>query len=286
MKFRVKLPAMAGPSRFAGTVVVTTRSPKLVPAGVFTGLVVPLKVMVVVPCMLVKLTTLVPLMLKTPVVLKVTGSALASAATIPIITVSRTPMRVVLNRRLIDCSPSFDQVDHLFGQNQLPHPFDLALAPRFKDPCFHIRGGKADVETHFIRELLLPKTTAEACRSSEKPRAEQEHAGRFGNLLGLRRSCFRAELDYYVTESRVDGYSRYHKSKSHWADEERIVRVVSGNTAVRICIRAASGSADNRLLWNNRRAHAKGANHTGCDGRAAMARSPTGRVHRTSENRI
>ena len=101
MKFRVKLPPIAGPSRFAGTVVVTTRSPKLVPAGVFTGLVVPLNVIVVVPCMLVKLTTFVPLMLKTPVVLKVTGSAFASAVARPTNTVNRTPIRVVLNRPLM-----------------------------------------------------------------------------------------------------------------------------------------------------------------------------------------
>ena len=80
MKFKVKLPAMAGPRRLAGTVVVTTMSPKLVPAGVFTGLVVPLKVIVVVPLMFVKFTTLVPLMLKTPVVLNVTGSACAAVA--------------------------------------------------------------------------------------------------------------------------------------------------------------------------------------------------------------
>ena len=80
MMFRVKLPAMAGPNWLAGTVVVTTRSPKLVPAGVLTGLVVPLKVMVVVPLILVKFTTLVPLILKTPVVENVTGSALAADA--------------------------------------------------------------------------------------------------------------------------------------------------------------------------------------------------------------
>ena len=64
----------------AGTVVVTTISPKLVPAGVFTGLVVPLKVMVVVPLTLEKFTTLVPLMLNTPVVLNVTGVAFAATA--------------------------------------------------------------------------------------------------------------------------------------------------------------------------------------------------------------
>ena len=49
MILSVKLPPMAGPNRLAGTVVVTTMSPKLVPAGVLTGFVVPLKVMVVVP---------------------------------------------------------------------------------------------------------------------------------------------------------------------------------------------------------------------------------------------
>src|SRR4026209_1826869 len=76
-KFNVKLPAIAGPIKLAGTVVVTTRSPKLAPAGVLTGFVVPLKVMVVVPLTLLKATTLVPVRLKTPVVEKVTGSALA-----------------------------------------------------------------------------------------------------------------------------------------------------------------------------------------------------------------
>lgn len=73
--FKVKLPAIAGPNKFAGTVVVTTTSPNCAPAGVFTGLVVPLKVKVVVPFMFVKLTTFMPEILKTPVVLKVTGSA-------------------------------------------------------------------------------------------------------------------------------------------------------------------------------------------------------------------
>ena len=80
MKFKVKLPAMAGPKRLAGTVVVTTISPNCAPAGVFTESVVPLKVMVVVPLTLVKFTTLVPLILKTPVVLNVTGSAFAATA--------------------------------------------------------------------------------------------------------------------------------------------------------------------------------------------------------------
>ena len=101
MIFNVKFPPIAGPVRLAGTVVVTTISPKLVPAGVFTGLVVPLKVIVVVPLTLVKLTTFVPLMLKTPVVLKVTGSAFASAVARPTNTVNRTPIRVVLNRPLM-----------------------------------------------------------------------------------------------------------------------------------------------------------------------------------------
>jgi hypothetical protein len=73
--FNVNVPAIAGPIRLAGTVVVTTMSPKLVPAGVFTASVVPLKVIVVVPLMFVKFTTFVPLTLKTPVVLNVTGSA-------------------------------------------------------------------------------------------------------------------------------------------------------------------------------------------------------------------
>jgi len=75
MKFNVKVPPTAGPSKFAGTVVVTTMSPKLVPAGVLTGLVVPLNVRVVVPLIFVKFTTLVPLTLNTPVVENVTGSA-------------------------------------------------------------------------------------------------------------------------------------------------------------------------------------------------------------------
>src|ERR1043165_6751794 len=112
--FRVKLPAMAGPSRFAGTVVVTTMSPKLVPAGVFTGLVVPLKVIVVVPLTLPKLTTLVPLTLKTPVVLKVTGSAFASAVARPTITVNRTPIRVVFIRPLIGLFPLLDIIRKIY----------------------------------------------------------------------------------------------------------------------------------------------------------------------------
>jgi hypothetical protein len=58
--FSVNVPPIAGPSRLAGTVVVTTMSPKLVPAGVLTEFVVPLKVIVVVPLTLEKFTTLVP----------------------------------------------------------------------------------------------------------------------------------------------------------------------------------------------------------------------------------
>src|ERR1043165_1790152 len=96
MKFRVKLPAIAGPNRLAGTVVVTTISPKLVPAGVFTGLVVPLKVIVVVPLILVKLTTFVPLILKTPVVLNVTGSAWATAAVNAKITAPNSGIKTLL----------------------------------------------------------------------------------------------------------------------------------------------------------------------------------------------
>src|ERR1043166_8684541 len=71
---------MVGPVRLAGTVVVTTRSPNWAPAGVFTESVVPLKVIVVVPFAFVKFTTLVPLTLKTPVVLNVTGSAFVATA--------------------------------------------------------------------------------------------------------------------------------------------------------------------------------------------------------------
>ncbi len=104
------MPPIAGPSRFAGTVVVTTISPKLVPAGVFTGLVVPLNVIVVVPLIFAKLTTLVPLMLKTPVVLKVTGSALASAVPRATIAASRAPISVVFNRFPILFVPPFDSV--------------------------------------------------------------------------------------------------------------------------------------------------------------------------------
>src|ERR1044072_9811414 len=80
MKFKVKLPAMAGPKRLAGTVVVTTISPNCAPAGVFTESVVGLEVIVVVPLIFVKFTTFVPLMLNTPVVLNVTGSAFAATA--------------------------------------------------------------------------------------------------------------------------------------------------------------------------------------------------------------
>ena len=75
MKFKVKLPPIAGPNRLAGTVVVTTMSPNEAPPGVLMGSVVPLNVIVVVPLIFVKLTTFVPLILKTPVVLKVTGKS-------------------------------------------------------------------------------------------------------------------------------------------------------------------------------------------------------------------
>ena len=105
MMFSVKVPPMAGPVWFAGTVVVTTISPKLVPAGVFTGFVVPLNVIVVVPLTFVKLTTLVPLTLKTPVVLKVTGSAFASAVPRATIAASRATISVVLYRLPISCFP-------------------------------------------------------------------------------------------------------------------------------------------------------------------------------------
>jgi len=90
--FSVKVPPIAGPRRLAGTVVVTTMSPKLVPAGVFTESVVPLKVIVVVPLMFVKFTTLVPLTLKTPVVLNVTGSAFTSDVPSTTIKTSAAPM--------------------------------------------------------------------------------------------------------------------------------------------------------------------------------------------------
>src|SRR5262249_26778250 len=80
LKVSVKFPLMAGPAKLAGTVVVTTRSPNGAPAGVLTESVVPLNVIVVVPFAFVKLTMVVPLTLKTPVVLKVTGSAVACDA--------------------------------------------------------------------------------------------------------------------------------------------------------------------------------------------------------------
>jgi hypothetical protein len=82
-------------------------SPKLVPAGVFTELVVALNVNVVVPLMFAKTATFVPLMLNTlPVtVLKVTGSALASAVPRATITASRATITVVFNRLPIDLFP-------------------------------------------------------------------------------------------------------------------------------------------------------------------------------------
>ena len=92
MKVKVKVPPIAGPSELAGTVVVTTMSPKLAPAGVFTESVVPLKVIVVVPLTFVKFTTLVPLTLKTPVVLNVTGSAFTSEVPSTTIKASAAPM--------------------------------------------------------------------------------------------------------------------------------------------------------------------------------------------------
>ena len=102
MMFSVKVPPIAGPSRLAGTVVVTTMSPKLVPAGVFTESVVPLKVMVVVPLMFVKFTTLVPLTLNTPVVLNVTGSALTSEVPSP--TTKTSSAAMVDTLKMIDMS--------------------------------------------------------------------------------------------------------------------------------------------------------------------------------------
>src|SRR6185436_18482190 len=170
-KFNVKFPPTAGPSKLAGTVVVTTRSPKLVPAGVFTGFVVPLKVIVVVPWTLVKLTTFVPLMLKTPVVLKVTGSALASPATMPNIAVSRTPIRVVLNRRLIGLFSLF---------NSHPQVLTSELAqwhPQVKGLVFpHLRWQSRCGNT-FIDQLLLSKTPPEISRRSEKTRSRVRTPG-------------------------------------------------------------------------------------------------------------
>jgi hypothetical protein len=59
-------------------------------------LVVPLKVIVVVPLMFVKFTTFVPLILKTPVVENVTGSALTSAASKAPIDTSKAAMTKTL----------------------------------------------------------------------------------------------------------------------------------------------------------------------------------------------
>ena len=95
----MKSPAIAGPSRLAGTVVDTTMSPKLAPAGVLTGLVVPLNVIVVVPLILLKLTTFVPDILKTPVVENVTGSALAVPSLIEKIATATTLNAKSFNRR-------------------------------------------------------------------------------------------------------------------------------------------------------------------------------------------
>ena len=105
MKFKVKLPPIAGPVAPGGTVLETTMSPKLVPAGVFTELVVPLNVNVVVPLTFAKTATFVPLKLKTPVVLKVTGSALASAVPRATITANRVTISVVFNRLPIKLFP-------------------------------------------------------------------------------------------------------------------------------------------------------------------------------------
>ena len=105
MMFKVKFPPMAGPVEPGGTVLETTMSPKLVPAGVFTELVVALKVSVVDPLMFVKTATFVPLTLNTPVVLKVTGSAFASAVPRATITASRATITEVLNRLPIDLFP-------------------------------------------------------------------------------------------------------------------------------------------------------------------------------------
>src|SRR4030095_11987106 len=96
-----------------------TRSPKLVPAGVLTGLVVPLKVIVVVPLTPAKFTTLVPLILKTPVVVKVTGSALVDVAIDAMNPASRKGMSSFLNRISI-CVTSVS-----FG-----HPYDFECIAR------------------------------------------------------------------------------------------------------------------------------------------------------------
>jgi hypothetical protein len=96
---------MAGPVEPGGTVLETTMSPKLAPAGVFTEFVVPLKVKVVLPLIFVKTATFVPLILKTPVVLKVTGSALASAVPSATITANRAPISVILSGLPISIVP-------------------------------------------------------------------------------------------------------------------------------------------------------------------------------------
>jgi hypothetical protein len=75
-------------------------SPKLVPAGVFTASVVPLKVIVVVPLMFVKFTVLVPLTLKTPVVLNVTGSAFTSE--VPSTTIKASTAPIVDTLKMLD----------------------------------------------------------------------------------------------------------------------------------------------------------------------------------------
>src|SRR5689334_15087632 len=80
-------------------------SPKLVPAGVFTGLVVPLNVIVVVPLMFVKFTTLVPLILNTPVVEKVTGSAFACDIPSSPIPTSSAPITVAFKKPFILAPP-------------------------------------------------------------------------------------------------------------------------------------------------------------------------------------
>src|SRR6185295_5767809 len=133
MKFSVKLPPMAGPIRFAGTVVVTTISPKLVPAGVFTGLVVPLKVIVVVPLTLEKFTTLVPLTLNTPVVLKVTGSAFAATAVNARKPTQNNGSKTVLTRVFIYFSFAVRSIKTAPNQ-QVSTPTFAPAKVRFKSP--------------------------------------------------------------------------------------------------------------------------------------------------------
>src|ERR1044071_3692257 len=131
-------------------------SPKLVPAGVFTGLVVPLNVIVVVPLTLLKFTTLVPLILNTPVVEKVTGSAFACDIPSSPIPTNNAPITVAFKKRFILAPPMFSVflpllVFPLHTSRPAPRLETNQVARRLGGlPAFLHTSGQTDVKTRCI----------------------------------------------------------------------------------------------------------------------------------------